>query len=139
MTRRLDPEPVGLLARLAGGSLAAAVLLGVLAWWWHRGSAGSWQAAQLGLAGGLVGAWFGSLPPALLMRGDPQRQASGALAGLGVRFFVTALLALVLSETIPETRRADRLVMLVWIGIAQFVLLGVDVGHQIRLVRRLAA
>ena len=147
-------EPLAAGMRLARRSLVAALLMGAGAYYpavalagpaseakpcttagaseaelrtTARAAAGL-MAAGLGIA--LIGAWAGIVPAVAVLGRGPQALAWGSLAGLGVRLGVTAALALIARYAAPSPA-----VLLIWVGIGQFVLLGVDVAGLIQLLR----
>ena len=117
-------------------SLATAVGL-VLVGYWPTGRLAGLEgqvAMLLGVTVALLGAWAGSLPTVLYLRKAPQEHPTGILAGLGVRFGVTMALALAVWLSDAVTPRP----LILWIGIAQFVILGVDVTGLIALLKQAA-
>jgi len=112
----------GRIALCAAGAAAAVALLGWLPTYELCGSAGvRAMLAAVGVA--LAGAWAGVLPTVACLSRPARQHPQGILTGLGVRFGVTVALALGLwSSGVLEERP-----FLLWVGIAQFAILGVDV------------
>ncbi|MFH1748944.1 MAG: hypothetical protein ABIG44_18075 [Planctomycetota bacterium] len=114
----------------------AAILLLAIGYWPTRILAGS--AGLMGMLAGvavaLVGAWAGSLPTLLYISRPAREHPIGILIGLGVRFGVTMGLALAvwLCHVVPEKP------LLLWVGIAQCVILGVDVTGLVILLKKAA-
>lgn len=88
--------------------------------------------AGVGVA--LLGSVFAAVPPVLMMRRPVQDFPVAIMAGLGVRFLVTASAALALATRMGEERKLFLLV----VGVAQFVVLGLDVVGLLRVARRVA-
>ncbi|MEW6250191.1 MAG: hypothetical protein AB1716_06060 [Planctomycetota bacterium] len=130
------PQPAVAFRNIALRALLAAILLGALGYMPTMLQAGG--AGLGGMLGGisiaLVGSWAGSLPTALYLVRPPRQHPTGILAGLAVRFVVTIGLALGawLTGIWPERP------LLIWVGIAQFVLLAVDVLGLTALLKRAA-
>ena len=130
----LRPAPA--LLRLGLTAVATAVTLGAIGYWptvARAGPAGAW-AMLVGIGIALVGAWTGVLPTVACLSKPPQKHLAGILLGLGVRFGVTfgLTLAVWLSDRFAQTA------LLLWVGLAQFVILGVDVYGLTGLLRRSA-
>jgi hypothetical protein len=137
MTTNSSPEPDSTQAfvRMAALTAAVAVVLGLAGYYPTIALCGSEgvRALVIGMGVALVGAWLGSLMPALFISPDPRVFLNGLLLGLGVRFAVTLALALLLRalDVAPEKP------LLLWVGLGQVVLLGSDSVAQVRLARRL--
>ena len=121
------------IALCAGATAAALALVG----WWPTaarvGSAGV-PAMLAAIAIALVGAWAGTAPAVWILNRPPQQHAAGLLTGLAVRFGVTIGLTLALWLTDAFAARP----LLLWVGIAQFVILAVDVAGLSSILRRAA-
>lgn len=129
--------PAGRLFRLWGGSLFAAVLFAVAAYWpaqWFGGDAGL-LAMLAGTAVALLGALAAAVPPALLAGGPAKALAGGILANLGIRFLLTLFIAMGL-WSMPIASRNE---FLIWVAIAQSGLLIFDMTTLTRLARRTSA
>ncbi len=115
-------------------ALAVAAALVALGYWptVRVGGTGAVGGLLAGVAVALVGAWAGSLPTILYSSRPPQQHATGILLGLGVRFGVTVALMLVVWLGSGLPRRP----LLLWVGIAQLVLLLVDVLGLVALLKR---
>lgn len=126
----------GAFARLALIALAGAVLLAVVGYWPTTALAGARAggAMLVGIAVALVGAWAGIAPTIAWLKKPAQEHLVGIMLGLGIRFGVTIGLAV----AIWATDTFDKQPLLLWVGLAQFVLLGVDVPGLTALLRRAA-
>ena len=143
--RRTSPDPTptsqvrifdSLLAfvRLAATSLAAAVGLALIGWYPTTLASGprAEHAMLVGIAVALVGGWAGVIAPLAVLGRSAATLAFATLAGLGVRFFVTLAAAIVLWKLaiFPATP------LMLWVGLAQFVILAVDLFGLVRIVRK---
>ena len=121
-------------ARIAGCATLVAGALIAVGYWPTEAQAGAAgvRAMFVGVGIALAGSWAGSAPSIAYLNRPPQQHPIGILAGLAVRFGVTIGLSLAawLADILPQTP------LLLWIGIAQFVLLGVDVLGLIGLLKR---
>lgn len=123
-------------SRLATGALLAfgGALLVVLAGYWptasQSGAAGV-TALLIAVAAALVGSWAGSVAPLWMIGAAPQQFVAAYFLGLGARFALTLLAALVL----PAVLDVPRTPLLLWVGIAQVVLLAIDTVYLGLLVR----
>lgn len=129
-------DPLREFARIAALALAAGGGLALLGYWptlRQAGSAGC-SAMMLGLSVAVLGAWLGSAVPFYFVRRPLEQFSAGLLAGLGVRFGFTLGLALAVRslEIVPAEP------LLLWVGIGQVVILGVDVFGLVRLSHRVA-
>ncbi len=119
---------------LALVATATALGLCLLGYWPTVKLAGTTGVAAMlvGVGVALLGSWAGALPTVLYLRKPPREHATGILAGLAVRFAVTMALTMVmwLVELVPQKP------LIWWIGIAQFVILGVDVLGLTALLKR---
>lgn len=90
------------------------------------------RAMALGIAVALLGGWAGSVPPLALLRRSAREFAAGTLGGLLVRFVGTLGIALGVwaLDVVPHVP------LLIWVAIAQFVILTVDTIGLIRLGRQ---
>ena len=131
-----NPRLVAAFLRVALTSAAAAITLALIGYWptvSHAGSAG--VAAMLaGIGVSLAGGWIGSLATIAYLRKPPREHPNGILLGLVVRFAVTLALALAAWLAGPF----ERLPLLLWVGIAQLVILLVDVLGLVGLLKRAA-
>lgn len=125
------PDPRRAYALLAGPAvIAAAALVGT-------GVAGAqvglgraaWSVTGVLLA--LPGSLLGNLPPALGVGRCWKTISTTVLGGLVLRFLITAGLMLGASLVLAQGREGT----LIWAGVAQAVLLAVDVAGQMRLAR----
>ncbi|MBL8879666.1 MAG: hypothetical protein JNG88_11155 [Phycisphaerales bacterium] len=130
-------DPVIVLSRLAARSLIASALFAAAAYWPAR----MWGGADVALAmltAALV-AWIGALCAAAsvawTIRGGPRAMWFGALAGLGVRFGVTLVVALALRAA--GVVQGDA--FLIWVGAAQLAVLIADTFGLVRLAASLSA
>ena len=137
-TQTNSPEirPAPAFARVALASAATAAALIALGYWptvTQAGSAGI-NAMLAGIGVALLGGWAGSAPTVAYLAKPAQQHPIGILIGLGVRFGVTIGLTLVvwLSGAFPRTP------LLLWVGIAQLVVLAVDVVGLVGLLKRAA-
>jgi hypothetical protein len=130
------PRAARAFALIGGRAAATAVILGAVGYWPTVAIVpeGGVAAMLVGLAVALVGAWAGTVPSVLYLRKPPQEHPIGILLGLLVRFLVTAGLALALWLTGAWAEKP----LLLWIGMAQFVLLGVDVTGLVSLLKSAA-
>ena len=123
-------------ARLAGLSAATAVGLALVGCWPTAVQAGyaGVQAMLVGIGISLVGGWAGVVPTIAYLSKPPREHPTGILLGLGVRFGVTMVLMLAvwLSDVLPEAP------LLLWIGVAQLVILAIDVYGLTNLLKRAA-
>lgn len=128
-------NPAHVLPRLALVSLAVAVGLAAAGWLPTAalGGAEATNAMLFGIGVALIGGWAGLSVPVALLRHPPQAFAWGAIGGLGARFLVTLTLALVLRQSGTLAIKP----FLIWVGLAQFVILAVDMLGLVRLVRTL--
>jgi hypothetical protein len=132
-----DVPPLRAGVRVGGVSAGVAVLLAGAGYWPTQAVAGAEAVpamlAAIGIS--LVGAWAGLIPTLAYLRKPPQEHPIGILGGLVVRFVVTvgAALALYLVGVLPERP------LLLWVGLSQFILLGVDVFHLVGLLKAAAA
>jgi hypothetical protein len=127
---------VAAFARVALMSTAAAVALAAIGYWptvAQAGTAGV-NAMLVGLAICLVGGWVGALPTVAYLSHPPREHPTGILAGLAVRFGVT--LGLTIAAVL--TRAFSDVPLLLWVGVGQLVILGVDVFSLTGLLRRAA-
>lgn len=122
--------------RLALLSGLTAVGLAAIGYWPTLAQAGAAGASAMlvAIAIALVGAWAGTLPPVVYLAKPPQQHPIGILMGLSTRFLVTMGLAL----GVWLTGLFPKAPLLIWVGIAQFVLLGVDVAVLVGLLRKAA-
>ena len=132
---KANPDAASAFIRCAVASALSALLLAAIGWFPTAHLAGSAGLAAMGvaIAISLVGAWVGSLIPILCMTGDAYRFLGGVLGGLAARFMLTMAIALVLRamDLLPAKP------LLLWVGIAQFAILGVDTMMLLRLSRSL--
>lgn len=127
---------VAAFLRVAMMSAGVALLLALVGYWptaSHAGSAGV-AAMLVGIGVSLVGGWTGSLATIAYLRKPPREHPNGILLGLAVRFAVTLALALAVWLGGPF----QRLPLLLWVGIAQLVILLVDVLGLVGLLKRAA-
>ena len=119
------------IALLAGVTACTLVLVGYWPTAAQAGPAGV-RAMLVAVAIALAGAWAGSVPTVAYLSKPAQQHMTGILLGLSVRFVVTIglTLAIWMSNAFPERP------LLLWVGIAQFVILGVDVYGLRSLLRR---
>jgi len=121
------------VATLAGLTAVGLALVGAWPTWRLAGGEGlSGMAFGIGIA--LVGAWAGSAPTCLYLRKPPIEHPTGIMLGLGVRFAVTV--GLLLAVWLHGTFESKALPL--WVGIAQFVILAVDVTGLVNLLKRVA-
>lgn len=121
--------------RLAAAALGATVVLVLLGWYPTVALAGADGPGALlaGVGVALVGGWFGIAVPVMCLHQPPRVLAWATLGGLGARFFVTLALALAASKLSSLPVKP----LLLWVGLAQFVVLAVDMFGLIRIVRTL--
>jgi hypothetical protein len=127
---------VGAFARIVLVSTATAVALAAIGYWptvAQAGAAGA-NAMLVAIAICLVGGWVGALPTVAYLNRPPREHPTGILAGLAARFGVTLGLAI----AAVLTRAFSDVPLLLWVGIGQLVILGVDVFNLTGLVRRAA-
>jgi len=124
----------GIFVRVGAASAAVAAIMALIGYFPTvrlAGAAGV-TAMFVGIGISLIGAWVG-VTPTIAYLGKPAREhPTGILAGLGVRFAVTLGLALAAALT----DMFARLPLLWWVGISQFVILGVDVFGLVGLLKR---
>jgi hypothetical protein len=127
--------PVAFL-RIALASTAAAAALGLVGYWPTvvQGGVGSVKAMVAGIAISLVGGWIGTIPTIAFLSRPPREHPMGILAGLGARFAVTLGLAI----AAVVTGAFSNVPLLLWVGISQLVILGVDVFSLVGLLRQAA-
>ena len=125
----------GAFVRCAALSSLTAVLLAGVGWVPTMHMAGSAGLAAMGvaIAIALLGAWVGTLIPIICMSGDAYRFLGGVLGGLAARFGLTMTIALILRAMDVLPARP----LLLWVGIAQVAILGVDTLVLLRLSRGL--
>lgn len=126
------PSPLAVFGGLASWSIIAAMAFAVAAWPIAERIGGSDQvmAAMVGLTVALVGSLIGSVIPAAAIRQPPQALAAAMLGDIMARFFVMLMLAIVLRDVVGGNA------MLVWLGLAQLVLLVVDVAALVRVAKK---
>jgi hypothetical protein len=119
--------------RLASASLAVSVGMALLGWYPTHALAGpgAGRAMLVGIAVALAGGWAGVIAPVAVIGRSAATLAYATLGGLGVRFFVTLAAALLLRQL----RVGPATPMLIWVGLAQFVILAVDIIGLVRIVR----
>lgn len=124
------------MGRLAGTSLATLVIVGVVGYLPTQSLAGVGGTAALlaGLAVALAGSWAGIIPTLTYLHRPPQQHAVGVLGGLAVRFAVTIGLAVAIWLTGAVAEKP----FLLWVGIGQLIVLGVDVWGLTGLLRKAA-
>jgi hypothetical protein len=129
------PEPFATFARCALVAGVTAVVLAGLGYLptVRLAGDGALPAMLIGIGAALVGAWAGSLMPVLFISRDPRVFFNGILLNLGVRFFGTIALALLLRAMGVGPVKP----FLLWVGIGQVVLLASDMIMLLRLVREL--
>jgi hypothetical protein len=122
--------------RIAAVSTAAAVLLALIGYWPTAAQAGSAGVIAMlaGIGISLIGAWAGAAPTIAFLRRPPREHSTGILAGLGVRFAVTLGLAVAL----VVTGAFSNVPLLLWVGVAQLVILAVDVLGLAGVLKRAA-
>ena len=117
-------------------SSATGAALALIGYWPTDDQAGpaGVNAMLAGIAIALVGGWAGSAVTIGYLTKPPQQHSNGILLGLSVRFAVTVGLTLAswLSEMFPS------IPLLLWIGMAQLVVLAVDVPGLVGLLKRAA-
>lgn len=114
-------------------ALGGALLLVLVGYWPTAALAGQAGVLALVIAVGaaLVGSWSGAVAPLLMVRAAPQQFVAAYFLGLGTRFALTLLAALVL----PAILDVPRTPLLLWVGIAQAALLAIDTVYLGLLVR----
>ena len=121
--------------RLAAASSAAALVLALVGWYPTNALGGpiADRAMLAGISIALVGGWAGVIAPVAVLGRSPATLAFAVLGGLGVRFFVTLAAALVIRKLgrVPVTP------LMLWVGLAQFVILAVDMIGLVRIVRKI--
>jgi len=127
------PQAAG---RLIGTSLATLVILGAIGVAPTRAMAGAGGTAAMlaGLAAALAGSWAGLVPTLAYLHRPAQQHATGILGGLAVRFAVTIGLAVAVWLVGAVAEKP----FLLWVGIGQLVVLGVDVWGLTGLLRKAA-
>jgi hypothetical protein len=128
-----DSSPLGQLGAGALFALGGALLLVLVGYWPTAALAGQAGVLALVIAVGaaLVGSWSGAVAPLLMVRAAPQQFVAAYFLGLGTRFALTLLAALVL----PAILDVPRTPLLLWVGIAQAALLAIDTVYLGLLVR----
>lgn len=113
-------------------SLTAAAALAALGHLIMAGprSAGLRTAMWAAIAVALVGSWGGSIAPLVCLKRTAAQFVAGFLLGLAARFGLTLLLTLLVLRLLPALSWNG---LLLWVGIAQTVLLGVDTVVLLRL------
>jgi hypothetical protein len=128
-------ESLAAFFRLAAASLATSVGLALIGWYptTALGAPDADRAMWTGIAVALAGGWAGVLAPVAVLGGSAATLAYATLAGLGVRFFVTVTAALVIRKlgSLPVTP------LMLWVGLAQLVILAVDMIGLVRIVRKI--
>lgn len=135
-TSRSDLHLGAALARLALFSLIAAGGTALVGYWPTAAIAGAdgIRAMFAGIGVALVGGWIGLVPALFVLRRDPRQQISGILGGLAVRFAATvALAAAVFFTGVFEPRP-----LILWVAIAQLIVLAVDTVSLVGLYKRAA-
>ncbi len=129
-------RPAHAFARLGLIALGVAVVLAAVGYWPTVRLAGAEavEAMLLGIGIALVGAWAGSLATCLYFAKPPAQHPIGILAGLVVRFVVT--IGLTVAAWAADA--FDNNPLLIWVGLAQLVILGVDVTGMAGFLRRAA-
>lgn len=124
---------VATLARLALVSLAAALGMALVGWYPTTGLGGSDAGGAMlaGLGVALVGGWVGLSIPVAFLGGSARALAWGSIGGLAARFFVTLTLALAVRKLSALPVKP----LMLWVGMAQFVILAVDMVGLVRTVR----
>lgn len=130
------PDPLRTFVRLAGGALFAAAAFAVVAWPIAQriGGEPQVQAALIATAIALAGSLLAAILPSAAIRQPAQAIAGAMLGSLGIRFAVMLALAIALDGVVAESKA-----MLVWLSIAQLVLLMADVAGMLSATRHLRA
>jgi len=138
MTQTDSPSirPVSAFLGISLKSAGTAVALGLVGYWPTSAQAGSVgvSAMLVGIGIALIGAWLGTLPTIACLPQEPRRHANGILLGLAVRFAIT----LGLGIAVLVTGCFSVIPLLLWLAIAQMVILMVDVWGLVTLLRRAA-
>ena len=129
-------RPTAAFPRIALVSAATAIALALVGYWPTVSLAGSAGviAMLVGIGVSLVGGWAGSLPTIAYLRKPIREHLNGILLGLVVRFGVTLALAL----AVWLGGSFERFALLLWVAIAQLVILLVDVLGLVGLLKRAA-
>ena len=121
--------------RLAAVSLAASAGMALIGWYptTALGGPGADRAMLAGIAVALVGGWAGVIAPVAVLGRSAATLAYATLGGLGVRFVVTLAAAVLAWKLGPWPARP----LMLWVGLAQFVILAVDIIGLVRIVRKI--
>lgn len=129
-----DVTIVGALLRLAAAGLVVCVAAGAVGYLPTRAIAGNAGVTGMlvGLAITLVGAWAGLAATVPMFRLPPREQVSRILGGFMVRFTVTIALAVAaaFSGLVPPKPTV------LWVAIAQLLVLGVDTTLLVRMLKQ---
>lgn len=123
----------GAALRLMGLSTLTAVLLGLIGFVPTRLMVGddALIAILAGVGVALLGAWAGVIPICRALPREPKEHPIGIMLGIAFRFFVTLGLAVGLALTGWVPVKAT----IVWVAIAQMIILCVDTINLLALVR----
>ncbi len=127
--RSLLSSGLPLAFTLSGAAAAGLAVLGYMASRW-LGEPEVLPALWTATAVALIGAWTGSIPPLVCLLRPPMQFVAGYFLGLGTRFAVTLLLTLAAYGLAPVLVWNA---LLIWVGLAQAVLLAVDTTVLLRL------
>lgn len=126
-------SPALAAVRLMSISTIAALVLGAAGYVPTKAVVGAEALPALiaGIAIALVGAWAGVIPVCLVLKREPKEHPIGIMLGTALRFLLTLGLAVgvVLTKLVPLKAT------IVWVAIAQLVLLAVDTINMLAVVK----
>lgn len=130
-TTHATPELQRRIALMGVWTLLSILAAGLIGAWPTRALASETGVVAMiaGLAVALGGAWASSLVTVQIARRGGQYMATGAMAGLGMRFMLTLGVAMIimLAGTLPTKP------FMLWVGIGQVVALTADVWSLARI------